>query len=243
MNYQIITNEEYLQDFVDNFLPEISPDETFYVCLFSRSKYCKGIAHINSDKSQLKRFTTNKSRLIDKLKQLECPLGSYKQKLNVSPQESLAVYINPNPRSNIKAAKNGLIRLAHLVTGENHGYNLHQEMISEVQKAKSRTCFVDFDFDLNDEFLLLAQDERWMKNLIDINVEINQEAYHILKTRGGYHILVEPEKVAYEFKNKWFNSLKKAQQIYSTDTDNHGDNMIPIPGTYQGGFTPHFIKK
>ena len=240
MNYQIITDEELLQDFVDNFLPDTTEDETYYWCLFSRSKYCKDVAHINSDKSQLKRGTSPKSRLIDKLKQLECPLGSYKQKHNVAPQESLAVYINPNPRSNTKAARNALIRLAHLVTGENHGYNLHQEMISEVQKAKSRTCFVDFDFDLPEQYK--HYNSNWFKQLLENDdVAINESAYNILQTRGGYHVLVKPDQVAYEFKNKWFNSFKDLQKIYSTDTDNHGDNMIPIPGCFQGGYTPNFL--
>jgi hypothetical protein len=239
MNHKIIIDEAILEDFINNFLPDLEQDETFYWCLFARSKYCKDnqLVHINTDKAQLRRGTSNKSRLIDKLRQLECPVGSYKQKENVAPQESLALYINPNPRSNVKAAKNALIRLAHLITGENHGYNLHQEMISEVQKAKSRGIFTDFDFDIDESEQQIKALE-WLKSEARINIE----AYHVLQTRGGFHVLVESKKVSYEFNNHWHNDLRTGLQLFSKDVNNLGDNMIPIPGCTQGGFIPHFIK-
>jgi len=234
MNYEIIKDISILEKFVD-WLPEITQDETYYICLFARSKYCKGINHINTDKAQLKRFTSDRSRIIDKIKQLECPLGSYKQKQNTVPQEALALYINPNPRSNIKAAKNGLIRLAHLVTEENHGYNFHQEMLSEVQKAKSRMVYMDFDIDVDKSNLSVDT----VYSLIEQTV--NKEAVHLLESRGGYHLLIEIQKVHQEFKNKWYDGIRRFQQNFSTDILNRGDSMIPIPGCTQGNFIPHFI--
>lgn len=37
----------------------------------------------------------------------------------------------------------------------------------------------------------------------------------------------------------WYRIIQKA---YGDYVDQTGDNMIPIPGTYQGGFTPKFIE-
>lgn len=230
MNYQIIADETALKSFIE-WLPLITIEETFYVCLFSRSKYCTGTVHVRSDKAQLKRFTANKSNLISKLKQLESPVGSYYVKDIIAPQESLAVYISPNPRSLKKATLNGLKKFADLITKEYNGYNPHQEIMSEIQKAKSRTVFVDFDFDVQPQFKL---DDFYP----ELGYIINHEAVNILKTRGGYHLLIETSKIKDKYKNSWYQQINELQKLYSSDNDNYGDNMIPIAGCYQGGFVP-----
>lgn len=237
MNYKIITDEKKLREFID-WLPDLKPTEKYYMCLFARSKYTKdsegknGIAHIKSDKAQLKRFVSDKIRMYDKIKQLEVEIGSYKQKDIPIPQEALALYITPNPRDLWKATFNSVIKLTQCIRDDNKLNNPHQEVLSEIQRTKGTRHFIDFDLDLkekNDSSFIVLKEV--------LKQHINLDAVDILETRGGYHILVNIKKVSFEFRNKFYQGIASL-----ADIDQTGDQMIPVPGTYQGGFTPNFLK-
>lgn len=229
MNYQIITDEKALKEFID-WLPELASNEKYYFCLFARSKYSSGIVHIKSDKAQLKRGVSDKERLFNKIRQLEVPIGAYMQRDVEIPQEALALYITVNPRNMHKATVNTMVKLAQSIRDNNVNLNPHQEAYSEIQKAKSRTCYIDFDIDEKDSTILEE-----IMSLIEGYV--NKEAITYLKTRGGIHCLIDPSKVEEKFRKSFYKNISSI-----TEVDQTGDQMIPVPGTFQGGFTPHFIQ-
>lgn len=185
--YNIIKDEQALKDFVD-WLPELQPDEKYYICLFARNKYCKELTHIKTDKARLKRIVTNKERMINKIRQLEVVYGQYTQKEMVVPQQALALYITVNPRNMLKATVNTMVKLAQSIRDQNTEMNPHQSALSEIQKAKSRTCYVDFDVDDK------TKTSHEIKSII---TEVCGYAtlYKILETRGGYHILINPNTI------------------------------------------------
>lgn len=227
MNYQIIADKDKLQEFI-NWLPELEENEKYYVSLFARKKYCKEKIMTN-DKTQLKRFTSDKKRLALKIRQLELPFGTYKLKEIDAPQESLALYISLNPRSMKKATEMMGKKCWDLINNQN--YNLHSEALNCIQKSKSRTCYVDFDIDEKEVDL----DKDWL------NEVVGENNYVIVETRGGYHLLIEPEK-ATEFRQKKFqdkNWYQKIQEKYPVDQS--GDQLIPVVGAFQGGFVPRFL--
>lgn len=212
--YQVIAHEPTLHNFIDNFLPDLLPNETFYVCLFARNKYCKELTHIKSDKAQLKRFTANKQNLFDKIKQLEVPYGSYKQKEHIVPQNALALYIHPNPRNFVTAAHRSLITLATLIGKKADGYNPHAHVLSDIQRSCSRKIWIDFDID--------------SLNPLDPGLKYYDPL--VLRSRGGYHLLIDPRRISLEYRNSWYQAV-----LNLTHTDQAGDQMIPVPGCYQGG--------
>lgn len=243
MNYQIIKDEKLLRDFI-SWLPELQPTEKYYLCLFYRSKYCKDengvntMPHIKSDKSQLKRFVSDKKRMYDKIKQLECEIGAYKHNELSVPQKALALYITVNPRELWKATINSMVKLANCIRDNNILVNPHQEVLSEIQRTKSKTYYVDFNMDI--EGLHLMSPEGIIKTLEmrmgTVLYYVNQEAVTFIRSRGGMHILVEPSKVKEHFKNSFYKNLVTLGEV-----DQSGDQMIPVVGCTQGDFTPHFI--
>lgn len=227
MNYEIIKDEQILKDFIE-WLPECAESEQFYVCLFARSKYCKeSLVHISSDKQQLKRLTAKKKNLFDKIKQLECEVGSYKQRETPIPQEALALYLSINPRDLWKATFNSLVHLTQCIQKNNTTMNPQQEVMSEIQRTKGVTRFVIFDFD-----------EKFPKEelLTFLESKVNLSAVKVLETRGGYHVLIETEKVESGCKKNWYQLIASHPSV-----DQKGDLMSPVPGCTQGGFIPKFI--
>jgi len=233
-NYEIIKDEKLLRDFI-NWLPDTGPSEQYYVCLFARNKYCKDITHIKSDKAQLKRFTATKDRLFDKIRQLECPLGSYKQYKTGKgetidiPQEALALYITPTPRDLWGATYESIAKLVKCIKDTNKNMNPQAEVMSEIQKSKSKTRYAHFDLD-NDDPIALSQE------IIDITKYVNKDALTMVKTRGGVHILIDPTKVTPDYRHTWYNKISNI-----SSSDQTGDMMLPVIGCTQGNYIPHFI--
>lgn len=229
MNYKIIHDEQKLREFI-NWLPNIAEHETYYVTLIARKKYAKDdptMKHGKKEDASIRRFTTKKERLLERIQALECPLDSYKQYGNPIPQEAIALYINLNPRDMIKATQESVTKLTSLAFADYNGYDPYQVVMSALSKAKSKTRYVDFDFDVPSKDGIFLVKEK-------MDLLIGSEAYKILVTRGGYHILVDPTKVTRN-KNTWHQTISKMEHC-----DLVGDKIIPIPGTIQGGFTPYF---
>ncbi len=225
-NYQIVTDEVELQKFVD-FLPDLGPTETFYFCLFSRNKYCREVKHISSDKAQLKRFVTNKERMINKIKQLQIEVGEYYQYRNETrveiPQEALALYINPNPRCMKKAIIPTIKKLLDIYQTATEGYNIQAETLSQIQKARSRNVYYNVDFDIN------KTEFKKIREQVDSFGVLGKW----IETRGGFHYLVDMDKTT---DNRWYQKFKQIPGVEMLT-----DTMLPVPGTYQGGFTPKII--
>lgn len=223
MNYEIIKDIKILESFVD-WLPATKEHETFYVALLARNKYVRdlGIGTFNSDRHQCARFLSTKDRLIDKIKALECPVGVYKVKDFIVPQEALALYITPNPRDNVKATKASLIKFAELITQDSKCHSPHQEVISQVHKSVGTKHIVDFDFD----------DVEPADILHKVNEFMTLDSYSVVKTRGGFHLIVHLNKIDSGMPKDWY------KRILSLGVDAKGDTLLPVPGCTQGNFTP-----
>jgi hypothetical protein len=223
--YRIVADKLRLISFLDRMLPPLLEGECYYASLFARKKYHPSA---DSDKTCLKRIVaTDKWWLFHKIAQLEVPTGTYTNKKGEAiHQDALALYLHLNPRDFKKAQVAMLTKLADLI-GKQQTSNPIDLALTEVHKAKARSTWVDFDFDTTIPFMSLQS---------EINACFKVEhAYHVLKTRGGFHLLVNPTHAG---EGTWYKQL----QNLSVTCDVAGDNMIPVPGTFQGGFEPHLLE-
>lgn len=222
--YKIITNEDLLREFIE-WLPACTETEQYYCCLFMRKKYCKDVPWIKSDKGQLKRFTSKKEFLFDKIAQLECKFGAYQFDGNPVPQESLALYVTVNPRDLWKATLKSIGKLASVLECSGKNSNPHQEVMSEIQKCSGNRKFILFDLDTKD------------KASLDKCIELCEGNCDITETRRGYHIFVYKDKCDTFSEKLWYPQMQKLCDVT-------GDGMTPPWGTYQGGWEvkPYDIK-
>lgn len=236
-NYQVIADEAALREYIE-WLPTLSNDEIFYLCLFGRKKYCPELPHIKTDKSQLKRFTSDKDLMLRKIRQLECPLGSYTQKEHEIPQHALALYITPNPRDMKKATLNAVIDLAVILkcdgkadSKQRHS-NPHQEVMSTIQRTPGKKHVTMFDIDSKEPAIY------------DDIVRIAGPHCDIVETRGGYHVFVRASemdnKVRYTYSDK---ELHWYAAIYQYADRKSKADLSPVVGCFQGGFVPKFVHR
>lgn len=228
MNYTIVQDRQILNEFIE-WLPETKPNEKYYVSLLARRKYSVS-NYMLQDKLSLKRFTSDKKRLFDKIRQLEIKYGNYRfgsEDLPV-PQEALALYISPNPRDLEKASKSLIQELLKKTWSTEKGYNPHSMALSEIQKSNGSVVYFDFDFDG------VTIDETLPK----ISEVINLDCCSLIETRGGFHVLVKISEIDSKFRKSWNPSISKLEGCDVRGTS----GMIPVPGTTQGNFIPKLIR-
>lgn len=211
MNYTLINDKNHLDDFISNILPDLKDSEVFFLALFARKKYGAKKDNI------LRRVTATKDTIYNKIRAMEIPLFGYKERdgSHIS-NSSLAVYINPNPRCQKKAAGNLLIELSKKIV-DGSKINPVSLSLTCIQTAAGTKKWVHFDID-DPHF-----DLSFLKTIL------NLDAVTCIKTRGGYHLLVDPIKISKDYNKTFYLNIKGCPEV-----DVCGDQLLPIPGTRQG---------
>lgn len=224
--YQIINDPDKLKEFIE-WLPECNSHEMYYFTLFSRRKYCPDNPACSYDKIQLKRGTTTKARMFGKIQQLECKVGAYYGADDLPvPQESLALYINLNPRDLYKSTLKSIGKLANIVEihGKENIGNPHAEILNVIQTTRGFTRFHVFDVDNKDAATL---------DKVQLITGGNHE---LIETKGGFHVIIR-DNITHLMPSKiWYPAMKQISDVT-------GDCLTPVPGCTQGMFTPRLLVK
>lgn len=232
MNYKIIQDEQLLDDYIDNFLLELQQGEAFMLILFSRKKYVNSSLGLKSDKEQLKRVVcTSKNRIKQKIRQMEIEIGNYLHDNILVPQESLALYITPNPRDLIKAGKNTCKELMELIFKGDKHFNPSSIALSNIQSSSSRKEWMIFDIDIKS----IPSYSSVLKVIIQ-NSCGDYCNFKIIETFGGYHLYIKLDTIEESKRKTWYKEIMKIPNI-----DQHGDLLSPVVGCCQSFHIPKFI--
>jgi hypothetical protein len=225
-HYRVILDKRVFDDFLAS-LPPLEPTEVWYACLFGRHKYDNTFPG-TKDSNQLARFIAkNANELLEKVTRLECPIGGFSRDGIIATQDCLALYLAMNPRSLVRANRNMLVELAKRIAEGQLNFSPITVATTEIHRAVGRKFYVDFDFDEVD----LAD---YLPRIQEILPEPGM--YRILRTRGGFHLLVELAKIR-GLRVQWHPQLAQLRGC-----DIKGSHALtPVPGCTQGGFMPYFV--
>ena len=179
-------------------------------------------------RSQIKRFITKKKFLKDKIRALECKIGTFTEKGNPIPSNCFAFYITPNPRNLHKAGINVIKKSADLLS-RGQGLNPYKIALNCIQTCTGTKKYFDIDTDVKNNYHIQLEG--------DIHNDLFKFSYEFVKTRGGGHLLINLQDP--DLSKRWYQEVESFLQCldYVQDFQMNND-LCPLPGTCQGNYIP-----
>jgi len=200
----LIKDKEQFNKFID-ILPDLQNDETFFISLSARNKYLTDEErnHYGLGRTEMfgRTIVKSKENFEFAMKKLEANL-KYKTTKNglAIPEKALVVYININPSSMIGAYRlfsqemdkffydtyRASINNNDPTVNHDGFINMERKLMNAIQKSRSRKVYIDIDMDK-----VGINTVNWFAMYLD-NEGIK---YHIIKTQGGYHVLIKTDTI------------------------------------------------
>lgn len=254
--HKLIYDKLEIRKFYNIILPDLDLNELYFVSLSARNKY---LTEDERKEYGLGRTEMFEKRIIKKkewnrffrtIKKFECAYGAYTTRYHIPiPDKCMVIYININPSNVLKAwndfqkvYNNYIFELANNISKKKDTKNIGSRLLriestlqTSLQKSRGVKHWIDIDCDVphNDNFMT----DLW--NKIVIEKREGQVRSHIIKTKGGYHILINA-------KDLYFNPNDIVTELlteYLIEYPNfkgeiilNSNAMIPLPGTLQAGY-------
>lgn len=216
----ILIDENLTFDFLTRL--ERADSDICFITIALRRKYCP---ELEKEKVILHRFISKKKHLINDLKNLP---SQFFYKGQAVPTEALVVWFKLNPRSFKKATKDTIKNLTDNLYSDKIESPL-EAALTALQEACDKVKHQSFDYDVTDDEVETTLEQ--------IYVAVNQDATFVVKTKNGFHLIVDVTKIDKEHKN-YYNNLVKIKGI-----DQRGDINVPLAGCVQGGYIPYILKE
>jgi hypothetical protein len=207
-------------------------------------------------------------RFLRTIRKFETTYGAYTTKNGSNiPNEAIICYININPSSILKAYRDFnkqmneyMYELAECITQGHDTDNIMRRikkqdrlLMNSYQKARGTKHWIDLDFDV-------PKDNNWiytiLKNMVWI-VKMRGGRAYIVDTRGGYHVLIDKrtpfdkqvnpktllEDAAEGIALYLSEGKEKNLKVLGYEAMINDNEMLPTPGTLQGGYKVRILNK
>lgn len=242
---KLIYNENEINKFID-ILPNLEKDEVYYICLFVRNKHLTPEENLffgisRSSNLMARVIAREKNDIIRKIKNWECNSEAFISKRSNTniPNKCLVPYITFNPVSTIKAYKDFNFEFIDYITQlstTNDKPQIYKSLkkidvliMDKLQHAFSKKHFIDIDFDI--------PTYNWQPFFDFLGeLKIKEVSYHVVKTKGGYHLLLETKTLNWNY-NKNLENLRNIakNEFKKFEIETNKNQAIPISGCYQYG--------
>lgn len=224
--YKVVADPLELEKFIE-YLPDTSAGEKYYVSLLTRGKYSYNIKDKNKNGVLQTFYNCTKENLENHIRRFEVPHGCYRYKGQPVDPSTLCVYMCVNPYSSKHLNKKVLSELARLNVHDELDTDLRKILASSASKATSFCNILTIDVD---EKYCEEQHGKIIHEVIGY-----RDAYKILLTRGGFHILVN---MGDSKLTKNFMAILKTR----IKCDVTGESCLnPVPGCFQGDYVPRIM--
>ena len=238
-------------------LPELEGDEVYMLILAARNKYLTP-----EQKQEFKLGNScvlNRQIIKDKIKENSKVLHYiFDDNLYTDvhgralPENCYALYITVNPRSVFKATQSfntlydkyiqEYISTYDKATVFKKFSGMYQSFNSEIQNKRGTVSVSDIDFDVVDKVKGLHYVTDFLSFLAKSRNSLDDNKVTIVETRGGYHLVIHLTTLTNDVKRGYYNKL---QELHARGQAEFGEkfeifqnkqDMIPVPGSMQGGF-------
>lgn len=272
--HKIIHSEEELKWFFDNVVPKLKDQEAYFVSLSARNKYLTTEEKVKFGLGRTEMFErriirkNNWRRFLRTIRKFETNEKAYVTKNDsYIPAKSIVCYFNINPSDSLKAYRDFnkvvneyMYELAQCAVTKHKMDNILQRigkmpttLMNAYQKATGTRHWIDFDFDVDKDFL------PYVEKIVE-QVEAFSGRAFIVDTKSGFHLLVSKNTEFYSKFNpktivdvamddlfKFYVKLYQGEEITKRLAESeiiHNKNaMIPLPGTFQGGHKVTILNK